>query len=238
MVGRIPFLSPTFPDVKDLAADYSAIVQRRIFSNGGPAEQMLANSLADWVGNEVGVSIVSSATAGIQLAIGATFNTERVYVLVASFTFAAGPLAVRSCGYAPAFLDVDPVSWHPHLGDAERFLKANADVTAGILLTNSFGVANDEIEAWELLADKYGLALVIDSAAGFGSEYSSAERLGARGTSEVFSFHATKTMAVGEGGAITAHDPELIKRFDRIKNFGFDAARNAVDSEPTQSYLN
>ena len=229
MVERVPFLSPTFPEVEDVAADYAAIVESRIFSNGGPFEQQLAHALAGWVGNEVRASLVSSGTAGIQLAIGTTFKPRGVYVLVASFTFAAGPLVVRSCGYTPAFLDIDPVSWHPRVSDAEQFLEVNVDVTAGILLTNTFGVANDEIEAWEALADQYGLALVIDSAAGFGSEYPSGERVGARGTCEVFSLHATKTMAVGEGGAVTARDPELIKRFDRIKNFGFDAARNAVE---------
>ena len=44
-----------------------------------------------------------------------------------------------------------------------------AEQTAGILLTNTFGVANAAIAAWEDLAAKHGIPLVIDSAAGFGS---------------------------------------------------------------------
>ncbi len=229
MTKRIPFLCPTFPEVDDIAADYAVIVKRRIFSNGGPVEQEFAKELARWVGGRVATSLVSSGTAGIQAAILATFNSERPYVLVPSFTFAAGPLAIRSCGYEPAFLDVEPDSWQPSLNDAHEFLATNADSTAGILLTNTLGVANEGIQAWEALADGYGLALVIDSAAGFGSQYASGEQLGARGTCEVFSLHATKTLAVGEGGAVIARDPELIDRIDRIKNFGFDADRNSVE---------
>jgi dTDP-4-amino-4,6-dideoxygalactose transaminase len=228
LVERIPFLSPTFPEVDALASDYEAILRRRIFSNGGPVEQELARALSRWVNNEIGASLVSSGTAGLQLAINATFNAKREYALVASFTFAAGPLAIRLCGYEPVFLDVDPESWQPSLDDAAEFLTVNGESTAGLLLTNTFGVANEEIEAWEVLADRHSLPLVVDSAAGFGSQYLSDERLGARGTCEVFSFHATKTLAIGEAGAVTSRDPELIKRIDRIKNFGFDEARNAV----------
>ncbi len=175
---------------------------------------------------EVSVSLVASGTAGLQLAIAATFVRGRTYALVASFTFAAGPLALRWCGFEPAFLDIDGDSWQPSLRDAEVFLEAQADNTAGILLTNTFGVANQSIQAWESLARRFGLPLVVDSAAGFGSQYPSGEPLGARGTCEVFSLHATKTLPVGEGGAVISRDHDLISQIDRLKNFGFDETRD------------
>jgi dTDP-4-amino-4,6-dideoxygalactose transaminase len=227
---RVPFLAPTFPSVDDVAADYEAILDRGIFSNGGPVERRFAESLAQWTGGNVGVSLVSSGTAGLELAINATFDGERTDVLVASFTFAAGPLAILRCGFAPVFLDVDPETWQPSLTDAREFLESHEGSTAGILLTNTFGVANTQIGGWEELASRHGLALVVDSAAGFGSRYPSGEPLGARGTCEVFSLHATKTLAIGEGGAVSARDLRLIERIDRIKNFGFDSSRASVEA--------
>ena len=63
---------------------------------------------------------------------------------------------------------------------------------------------------------------MIDSAPGFASEHPSGQRLGARGDCEVFSFHATKTAAIGEGGAVTARDHRLVEELEQLKNFGYD----------------
>ncbi len=226
MVERIPFLSPTFPPVEEVAADYAAIVESGIYSNGGSFDRRFAQALGNWMRSDVSVSLVASGTAGLQLAIAATFVRGRTSALVASFTFAAGPLALRWSGFEPAFLDIDRESWQPSLEDAEAFLEAQAENTAGILLTNTFGVANQNIQAWESLAQRFGVPLVVDSAAGFGSQYPSGESLGARGTCEVFSLHATKTLPVGEGGAVTSRNHDLISRIDRLKNFGFGENRD------------
>jgi dTDP-4-amino-4,6-dideoxygalactose transaminase len=225
---RIPFLDPTFPDVADIAEDYASILKRRRFSNGGPLESRFAFELAEWIGPEVKVGVVSNATTGLQLAMASAFHRGRQLVLVPSFTFAAGPLAIRWCGYEPAFFDIRADSWQPDLDDAAQLLARAPRQVAGILLTTTFGVANAEVSRWEELARRHDLPLVIDSAAGFGSEYSGGEPLGARGNCEIFSFHATKTLAVGEGGAISSRDHDLIEKIDRLKNFGFDTSGNAT----------
>ena len=53
--------------------------------------------------------------------------------------------------------------------------------------------------------------------------------MGTRGTCEVFSLHATKPYAVGEGGLVMSRDEALIARLDRMKNFGFDDRREVVE---------
>lgn len=227
MTDHIPFLSPTFPCVEDLAADYAQILLSRRFSNGGPFEQALARGAEDWIGADVGVSLVSSGTMGIDLAVRATFR-QRPLAIVASFTFAAGPLVLLARGYQPVFIDIDAASWHPKIEDAREFLEHDHDRVGGILLTATFGVANERIRDWEDLSGQFGLPLVIDSAAGLGSEYASGERAGARGTCEIFSLHATKTVAVGEGGMIASRHRELVHQLEQLKNFGFDATRSTT----------
>jgi len=226
---RIPFLTPRLPDPSLVARDYEKIFAAGIFTNGGPFEGRFALELSRWIGNDVAVAVTASATVGLQLACKALFRADRRLVLLASFTAAAVPLAVIWSGYEPVLIDIEPLSWQPDVQMAERFLEEEGDDVAGILLTNTFGTANAAIAAWEVLADRFGLRLVIDSAPGFASRYPWGESLGARGDCEVFSFHATKTVAIGEGGAVASRDHEMIRRVNRLRNFGFGDDRRSVD---------
>lgn len=228
MSGPVPFLAPTFPPVDEVAADYAEIVGRGTFSNGGLFEQRLASALATWIGGGVGVSLVASGTAGLLLAIDAAFMRDRPAAIVASFTFPAAPAALARAGYRPVFVDVSPETWQPDIRAADDVLARRADDVAGILLTATLGVADEAVGAWEAMADRYRVPLVIDCAAGFGSRYQSGEATGARGTCEVFSLHATKTLAVGEGGAVSSRSAHIIETVDRLKNFGLDERRQAA----------
>lgn len=226
MKTQVDFLTPTFPAPDVIASDYAAIVDRGIFTNGGPVEARFVSALEAWIG-AVHVSVTSSGMMALELAIQALLPTDRRKVLVPSFTFAAGPLALCRYGLDPLFFDVDAATWQPCFTEAEALLSTRTDV-GGVLLTSTFGVANAEIARWEALAARHGLPLIIDSAAGFGSTYPWDEPLGRRGNCEIFSLHATKTLAVGEGGVIAVRDPEVRARVECLKNFGFDGARQAT----------
>jgi dTDP-4-amino-4,6-dideoxygalactose transaminase len=224
----LPFLTPRLPDPSLIAQDYADIWAAGIFTNSGPFERRFAAELARWIGNDVAVAVTSNATTATQLACRELFHADRRHALVASFTAAAVPLALRWSGYEPVLIDIDPESWQPDVAMAERFLEHAGSDVAGILLTNTFGTANSSIERWETLAQKFELSLVIDSAPGFASRYPWGEPLGSRGTCEIFSFHATKTVAIGEGGAVAARDHGVIERINRLKNFGFDDERRSL----------
>ncbi|MGA7987264.1 MAG: DegT/DnrJ/EryC1/StrS family aminotransferase [Candidatus Dormiibacterota bacterium] len=226
MKRHVEFLTPTFPASDVIASDYAAIVDRGIYTNGGPVEARFVDALEAWIGS-VHVSVTSSGMTALELAIQALLPAGRRKVLVPSFTFAAGPLALCRHGLEPLFFDVDAATWQPCIAEAEALLGTRTDV-GGVLLTSTFGVANAEIARWEALAEHHNLPLIIDSAAGFGSTYPWDEPLGRRGSCEIFSLHATKTLAVGEGGAIAVRDPELRSTLECLKNFGFDDARQAT----------
>ncbi len=223
----VPFLAPTVPPVEALVADYQAIVASGIFSNGGRMDRELVAAVEAWVGGGVFATTMCNCTAGIELAVRLTF-LERPRALVPAFTFAAGPLTLISAGYTPEFIDVEASSWQPSLEHARELLERSPGEYAGVLLAATFGVANGRVAEWEAMAAEYQLPLVIDSAAGFGAEYASGERLGARGTCEVFSIHATKMVGAGEGGLVTSRDPDLIAGLNQAKNFGFGSERAAV----------
>jgi dTDP-4-amino-4,6-dideoxygalactose transaminase len=224
----IPFLTPRFPAASVVAQDYRSICDAGVFTNSGPFEDRFSAELARWIGNDVEVAVTANATLGIQLACASLFHRDRRLVPVASFTAAAVPLAVMWSGFDPVLIDIEPDTWQPDLQMAQEFLHTEHHNVAGIVLTNTFGTANESVVDWESLAAQYEIPLVIDSAAGFASEYSWGELLGARGDCEVFSFHATKTLAIGEGGAVASRDHELVRRIDQLKNFGFDEDRRSL----------
>jgi dTDP-4-amino-4,6-dideoxygalactose transaminase len=90
-----------------------------------------------------------------------------------------------------------------------------------------------DLPALRALADDVGAVVVEDACHGLGAEYFDASAgdwvpVGAcrHSAMAVFSFHAVKHVAMGEGGAVTTNDPELRERLVRFRNHGirFDPA--------------
>lgn len=222
MTQRVPFIRPKMPNANQLAADFESIAAANWFSNFGPQERAFRNGIAGFIGGSPGVVTVSNATVGLMTALAALLprGEGADSIATASFTFAAGAQAAVWHGYRPSWIDIDPVTLQPSL-DSFRELADADDAIKAILLTNSFGIGNTEIAEWEAAAGELNIPLIIDSAPGFGSKYAPDEYLGVRGVCEVFSFHATKPFAIGEGGAIVTRDEELALRMREMTNFGF-----------------
>ena len=226
----VPFIKPLFPDSSVIAGDWDEIVAANWFTNFGPRERRFAAAISSAVGD--GYHAVTFANATIALigllaeALGRGDGSRAV--AVPSFTFAAGAEAIEWAGYRPVFVDIDAESLQPSLRDVDELRTRLGDGLAGVLLCNTFGIGNPDVDGWEAWADTAGLPLLIDSAAGFGSRYADGQPVGVAGLAEVFSFHATKPLAIGEGGAVVTRDPALADRLHSFQNFGFGAERSAV----------
>jgi dTDP-4-amino-4,6-dideoxygalactose transaminase len=140
-----------------------------------------------------------------------------------SFTFAAAVEAVIWAGLEPVFLDVGEESWHLDPAALDAALERHAGTVGAVLAASTFGTPPSIAEraAWELATRHAGVPLLVDSAAGFGANDELGAPLGRQGDAEVFSFHATKTFAIGEGGLVTTTSSSLAARLARLKNFGF-----------------
>ncbi|GAB3611524.1 DegT/DnrJ/EryC1/StrS family aminotransferase [Humibacter ginsengiterrae] len=203
------------------------IVQSNWFTNFGPREREFRRGIAEYVGDDSTAVTFANATLALTVAMSQLVGARAPgYVLLPSFTFAAGAHAIRWAGHEPLLLDIDLDTLQPSLESAYEAFDTHGDQIAGILYCNTFGIGG-EVDAWEALARRHGVPLIIDSAAGFGSRYPNGEKLGNRGTCEIFSFHATKPFAIGEGGAALTHDPSLAERLLSASNFGFSGAVGA-----------
>jgi dTDP-4-amino-4,6-dideoxygalactose transaminase len=227
----VPFIKPKFPGTDEITADYAEILSQNWYTNFGPFERKFTAQIENYFGEGYFVATFSSATAGLIASIYALLGRGdgTKFIVMPSFTFAAGADAIIWCGFLPLFVDIETPSLNMSLSLTQDILKEKRyeGMIAGLLFCNSFGVGAKNIAQWEELALKVGLPLIIDSAAGFGSRYNESTKVGSAGTCEVFSFHATKPFAIGEGGAVVSRDKALILSLMAIQNFGF-TQRNAI----------
>jgi dTDP-4-amino-4,6-dideoxygalactose transaminase len=208
----------------------------RWFSNGGPCAAELTERLQARLGGETECVLVSNATTGLLAALRAACGTptgRRRLVLTPSYTFTATACAIHWAGFEPLFVDVDPDHWQLDPEQVAAALAAHDGEIAGVLACAAFGSAPPPAvrQAWRSACLEHGVPLVIDSAPGFGSVDAHGLPLGGLGDTEVFSFHATKPFAIGEGGMVATADPELAERMRRLVNFGLEPGTR-VSMEP------
>jgi dTDP-4-amino-4,6-dideoxygalactose transaminase len=221
---KVPFIRPSFPSPEELIEDYRKIIESNWFTNFGPFEEKFAEQIGKYIGQNYSAVTFSSATAGLLASILAIVGKGNgtQYIIMPSFTFVAGADALAWCGYKPLFIDIELKGLHMDIEQAQAAIKKYGDAVVGVLFCNAFGVGAMNIEDWEILANTLKKPLIIDSAAGFGSLYSSDRKVGSAGDCEIFSFHATKPFAIGEGGAVLTTNRGLAEQLKSIQNFGFD----------------
>jgi dTDP-4-amino-4,6-dideoxygalactose transaminase len=123
----------------------------------------------------------------------------------------------------PVFCDIDPATHNIDPGSVERAITSR---TTGILGVHLWGRPCAIAELQEIAA-RHRLKLLFDAAHAFGCRYGD-RSIGSFGDAEVFSFHATKFVNAGEGGAVVTNDDSLAQRMRLMKNFGFSGYDKVV----------
>jgi dTDP-4-amino-4,6-dideoxygalactose transaminase len=191
----------------------NTILDTRWLSNGGPFVQEFEQRIADTVGVKHCIAMCN-ATVALEIAIRALELSGEV--IVPSFTFVATAHALQWQEITPVFCDVDRQT---HNIDPEKIECLITPRTTGILAVHLWGRPCD-IGALQAIADAHKLKLLFDAAHAFGCQYQG-KHIGGFGRAEVFSFHATKFVNSGEGGAVVTNDDALANRIRLMKNFGF-----------------
>jgi dTDP-4-amino-4,6-dideoxygalactose transaminase len=225
----VPFQRPQLPPAEKIESYFARSRAAHWFSNEGPCANLLCDRLASYVSGSLHCVAVGSGTLGLMVALRAAVETQpgRNEVLVPSFTYIASISAILWAGLVPVFVDVAPDHWHLDPQALEAALDERSSRVAAVLACSTFGCAPPlaVIKAWEAACQRAAVPLVVDSAAGFGSRDESGRPLGRQGVAEVFSFHATKPLAVGEGGAVFTADPDLAELIAQQTRFGLDDQR-------------
>lgn len=206
--------SPNVGDRDRLLARLSDIVDRRWLTNDGVYVRQFEEQVADFLGVKHCIA-VCNATVGLQLAIRALgLHGE---VIVPAFTFPATVHALAWQGVRPVFCDVDPSTHNLDPACVERLIGSE---TTGIVGVHLWGNPC-AVDLLTKIAERRRLKLLFDAAHAFACSFGE-QWIGSFGNAEVFSFHATKLVSTGEGGAITTNDDSLADELRRSRNFGME----------------
>ena len=137
-------------------------------------------------------------------------------VIVPAHTFIATWLGVTRTGAKP--VPVDCIASTGNI-DPELVPAAITARTKALVAVHLYGMPA-EIAPLQALAARHNFHLIEDAAQAHGARYRGG-RVGSLGTAAGFSFYPTKNLgALGDGGAVVAHDAALARRIRLIRNYG------------------
>jgi dTDP-4-amino-4,6-dideoxygalactose transaminase len=166
------------------------------------------------------VLLTTSGTAALELAALLCDLQPGDEVIVPSYTFVSTANAFVLRGARPVFVDVRPDT----LNIDERLIeRAITPRTRAIFPIHYAGVAC-EMDAVMEIADRHGLLVVEDAAQGVFARYKG-RWLGTIGQLGCYSFHETKNISCGEGGALLINDPAMEQRAEILREKGTDRSQ-------------
>ena len=180
----------------------------------GPFTERCQDWLAEFIGAPA-VLLTHSCTAALEMAailVGIEAGDE---VVMPSFTFVSTANAVVLRGGTPVFVDIRQDTLNI---DEELIEAAITPRTKAIFPIHYAGVPA-EMNRVNELAKKHDLLVVEDAAQALGSKYHG-RNAGALGHMAAFSFHETKNIISGEGGALAINDQSLVERAEIIREKG------------------
>jgi len=141
-------------------------------------------------------------------------------VIVPSFTFVSTPNAFVTRGAKPVFCDVRPDT----LNLDETKLEALITPKTKAIVPVHYAGVGCEMDAILDIANRHGVAVVEDNAHGLFGKYKG-RWLGTFGGMATQSFHETKNITCGEGGALLINDERFMERAEIIREKGTNRAR-------------
>jgi dTDP-4-amino-4,6-dideoxygalactose transaminase len=215
-----PFLPFTRPSIDEDSIAAVAQVFRSGQLASGPKVHAFEAALAAYLGSERHVRVMTSATAGLEMALEVAGVGEGDEVIVPAMSFAASANVVARVRAKPVFVDIDLQSRNLNV-DLVR--AAITPKTRAIMPVHFAGLPVDMDALFEIAA-QHGLRVVEDAAHAIGSRYKD-KLIGSFGDLSVFSFHPNKNMTSIEGGAIATGDPNAAELFEQYRFHGIK--RNA-----------
>ena len=169
-----------------------------------------------WIESQLGSPslLTHSCTAALELAAMLLVQAGDE-VLVPSFTFPSTANAFVLRGAVPVFIDIRADT----LNIDARLIEASITERTRAIVPVHYAGVGCEMEVIMNIAARHRLAVVEDAAQGYLSEWNG-RALGTIGSLGTISFHQSKNVVSGEGGALVINDPALVQRAEILREKG------------------
>jgi len=217
------FLPFSLPDLGEEEIAEVIDTLRSGWISTGPKTKRFEDDFAQYMGPGIEALAVSSATAGLHLALEAVGIGPGDEVITTPYTFTATAEVIRYLRADPVFVDVRPETLNIDPNKIEEAITAR---TRAIIPVHFAGLSC-EMDSILRIARQHALKVVEDAAHALPTTWKG-QRIGTlESDATVFSFYATKTLATGEGGMIVTRDAAIAQRVRIMRLHGID--RDAFD---------
>ena len=217
MSQKVPFNEPEISD-DDCMHLSSAIANRHSSGNGiftQQVENIISQSLAS-----LRTFLTTSCTHALEMSALLTNLQPGDEVIVPSYTFVSTASAFALYGARPVFVDSRSDTLNIDASKIEAVINSK---TRAICVVHYGGVACD-MEQILQIANKHKLLLLEDNAHGLFAKYKG-RYLGTFGALATQSFHETKNIICGEGGALIINDESMVERAEILREKGTNRSR-------------
>lgn len=180
----------------------------------GPKTVRFEQEFGKYIGAKNSIA-VSSCTAALHLALKAINLKPEDEVIIPDMTFTATAEVVCYFGAKPVIVDVDR---EMHNLEIEAIKKAITSKTRAIIPVH-FGGQPCDMDSIKQIADSHKLTVIEDAAHSLPAWYKN-EKIGTIGNMTCFSFYATKTLSMGEGGMVTTENDEWAEKIRTLRLHG------------------
>ncbi len=209
---KIPFNRPTLAG-KEIDHILEALTHGQLAGDGAFTERC-QRWLADFTGARA-VLLTHSCTAALEMATILADIEPGDEVIMPSFTFVSTANAVALRGGVPVFVDIRPDT----LNINEDLIAAAISRRTKAIIPIHYAGLPAAMDRINQIAMNHDLIVIEDAAQALGSKYKG-RNAGSLSHLAAFSFHETKNVISGEGGALAINDPKLIERAEIIREKG------------------
>lgn len=206
-----------------IAKNQFAYIQAAIQSAHISGDGQFTKKCHAWLENNLGVKkalLTTNCTHALEMSALLLDLKPGDEVITPSFTFVSTVNAFILRGAKPVFADIRPDTLNI---DENRIENLINEKTRAIYVVHYAGVGCEMDKILEIAA-RYDLPVVEDNAHGLFGKYRG-KQLGTFGSMACQSFHETKNISSGEGGALLLNDANLIERAEIIREKGTDRSK-------------
>jgi dTDP-4-amino-4,6-dideoxygalactose transaminase len=189
-------------------------IDNGVLSGNGPFNRRCCEFLEEMLGTE-SVLLTHSCTGALEMTALLADVKPGDEVIMPSFTFTSTATAFVMQGATPVFVDIRPDT----LCLDERLVEAAITERTRAIVAVHYAGISCAMDALNAIADRHGLMVIEDAAHGFAASVDG-RPLGTLGAVGTLSFHETKNIICGEGGALIINDPELVERAEILHEKG------------------